>query len=135
MPKDTLGRIHRVRSLQLTLARADEARAHAQVATEAAMSTRIAQLASAVAPTSGGAATLLAQSHYRERLHKSAQVAADRLRVAEAEAERAAEGARAAKRDQSAVEKLIDRDRAHALRREMRALEDQPHHRKRHGPC
>lgn len=135
MTRDTLGRIHRVRSLQLTLARADEARAHAQVASEAAMSARIAQLAAAVAPMSGGAATVLAQSHYRERLHKSAQVAADRLAMAEAEADRAVEGARAAKRDQSAVEKLLERARLEALRREARSLEDQPHHKKRHGPC
>lgn len=129
-----LGRIHRVRTLQLTLARAEEARAHAQVATETALSARIAQLAEAVAPASGSAATLLAASHYRERLHNSAVAAANRVRGAEAEAARAAEGARAAKRDQSAVEKLIDRARAEALRCEMRALEDAPS-RKRHDPC
>lgn len=130
-----LGRIHRVRTLQLTLARGEEARAKAQVATEAALSQRIAQLAEAVAPASGTAVTLLAASRYRERLHHSAEAAADRVRTAESDAERAAESARAAKRDQSAVEKLIERARAEATRREARALEDAPQHKKRHDPC
>lgn len=132
---DQLRRIHRVRTLQLTLARAEEARAHAQVATEQALSVRIAQLAEAVGPASGSATTLLAASHYRDRLHRSAIAAGNRLATAEAEASRAVEDARAAKRDQTAVEKLLDRARADALRREMRALEDQPPHGKRHGPC
>lgn len=130
-----LARIHRVRILQLTLARAEEARANAQVATERALSDRIAQLARAVAPASGAAAALLAASRYRERLHASAEAVAGRIVQAEAHAREAAEGARAAKRDQGAVEKLLDRDRGHALRRAMRALEDQPHHKKRHGSC
>ena len=131
----TLARIHRVRTLQLTLARAEEARTRAQVATEQTLSQRIAQLAEAVAPTSGSAVTLLAQSHYRERLNRSAQTAANRVRQAEVEASRAVEGTRAAKRDQTAVEKLIERARTVELRREARALEDQPVARKRHDPC
>ena len=51
MPADAraLGRIHRVRTLQLTLARAEESRAQGAVATETALSGRIAQLAEAVA--------------------------------------------------------------------------------------
>lgn len=135
MAKGTLGRIHRVRTLQLTLARAEEARAHAQVATERALSERIAQLAGAVEPASGTAVTLLAQARYRERLHASAEAAAGRVARAEAGADRAAEGARAAERDRKAVEKLLERDRADALRRALRALEDQPLRGKRHGPC
>lgn len=135
MPKGTLGRIHRVRTLQLTLARAEEARADAQVATEAALSARIAQLAGAVAPVSGDAVALGAAAHYRERLQRSAHAAANRVRAAEADAARAAEGARAAKRDQSAVEKLLERARADALRRAMRQLEETPPARKRHDPC
>ncbi|HEX8389764.1 MAG TPA: hypothetical protein VF636_12155 [Sphingomonas sp.] len=135
MANRPLGRIHRVRTLQLTLARAEEARAHAQVATEQAMSERIAQLTDAVAATSGSAVTLVAASRYRERLAKSAVTAVDRVRQAEIEAVRAAEDARAAKRDQSAVEKLMQRARADDLRREMRALEDAPAARKRHDLC
>lgn len=130
-----LKRIHRVRTLQLTLARAEEARAYAQVATEQALSARIAQLADAVAPASGSAVTLLAASRYRDRLVKSAEAAANRVRTAESDAARAAEGTRAAKRDQSAVEKLLERARADALRREVRTLQDQPATRKRHGTC
>lgn len=130
-----LARIHRVRTLQLTLALAEEARANAQVATEQALSERIAQLAEAVAPASGSAAALLAASHYRDRLGKSAVASANRVRTAESDAARATEGSRAAKRDQSAVEKLIQRARADALRREMRALEDAPSTRKRHDLC
>ena len=135
MAKDQLGRIHRVRTVKLNLARAEEVRAHAQVATETALSARIAQLVEAVAPASGSAATLLAASHYRDRLNKSAATAANRVRMAEADAARAAEGARAAKRDQSAVEKLMERARAEDVRRGMRVLEDQPAPKKRHGPC
>lgn len=135
MPERAFGRIHRVRTLQLALARAEEARAHARVATEQALSRRIALLTEAVAPVSGTAVTLLAQARYRDRLHASAQAAAGRSAQAEASAAQAAEAARAAKRDETAVEKLIERARADALRRETRALEDQPPARKRHGPC
>lgn len=135
MKPDQLRRIHRVRTLQLTLARAAEARAQAQVATEVALAQRIAQLADAVASTSGSAATLLAQSHYRDRLNTSALAAANRVRAAEAEAARSVKDARAAEQDRTAVEKLLDRAGRDALRREMRALEDQPATRKRHGPC
>ena len=74
-----LNRIHRVRTLQLTLARADEARANAQVATESALSERIAQLAGAVARrvitcTKSAGPTEVNRATYREfpaeiRLH------------------------------------------------------------------
>ena len=43
-----LQRLHRVRTLQLNLARADEARAREQVTSEQQLSHRIAQLAAAV---------------------------------------------------------------------------------------
>ena len=135
MARTTLERIARVRALQVTLARAAEARADAQVATEQALSSRIAELAGAVAPASGGAPALAAAAHYRERLHRSAATAANRVRAAEAEATRAAAGTRAARQDQGAVEKLIERGRADALRREGRALEEAGGGRKRHGPC
>ncbi|HEX8382268.1 MAG TPA: hypothetical protein VF592_02725 [Sphingomonas sp.] len=131
----TLARIHRVRTLQLTLARAEESRARDAVATETAMSARIAQLAEAVAPVSGGAVTLGAAAHYRERLNSSALAAAARVRAAEADAGRAAQGARGARQDQSAVEKLIERAGRDTVRREMRELEQVGLGRKRHGPC
>lgn len=134
MPKQ-LKRIHRVRTLQLTLARAEEARAQTQVATETALSARIAQLADAVAPASSDAVAMAAAAHYRERLHRSARAAADRVRAAEANAARAAEGSRAAERDRSAVEKLLERARADALRQAMRKLEDAAPARKWHDPC
>ena len=52
----TLARIHRVRTLQLGLTRADEARAHDKFASEQALSGRIALLAEAVAPIQIGRA-------------------------------------------------------------------------------
>lgn len=133
--KRQLARIHRVRTLQLTLARAEEARAHAQLATETQLANRIAQLARNVAPQSGGAVSMGAAAHYRDRLTRSAQNAAWRVEGAEAELARAAEGARAAKRDQSAVEKLIERADLEAVKREMKRLEDAPARPKRHNPC
>ena len=42
---------------------------------------------------------------------------------------------RAAKQDQGAVEKLMERAGRDAVRREMRALEEVGLGRKRHGPC
>lgn len=131
----TLGRIHRVRTLQLTLARAEEIRAQGVVATETALSGRIAQLAAAVAPVSGDAVSLAAGAHYRDRLDASALAAAARVRAAEADADRAAAGARAARQDQGAVEKLMERAARDAVRRAMRALEETGPARKRHGPC
>lgn len=136
----TLARIHRVRTLQLTLARAEDLRAQGAIATETAMSARIAQLAEAVAPASADAVTLVAAAHYRERLNVSALAAVARVRAAEADAHRAAAHARTAKQDQSAVEKLIERAGRDAVRREMRALEEVGLSkvgagRKRHDPC
>ncbi|WP_375402227.1 hypothetical protein [uncultured Sphingomonas sp.] len=131
----TLARIHRVRTLQLTLARAEEARARNTVATETALSARVAQLAEAVAPVSGDAVTLVAAAHYRERLGVSALAAIARVGAAEADVYRAAAHARAAKQDQSAVEKLIERGGRDAVARERRAQEEAGPGRKRHDPC
>lgn len=133
-----LTRVLRVRTLQLGLARAEEARALATHASETALSSRIARLAADVAPVTDRAAavSLAAAAHYREKLHRSAETAANRVRTAEAEAERATEAARSAKRDQSAVEKLITRSQAEAVLREIRSLSDAPPIRKvRHDPC
>ena len=134
----TLARIHRVRTLQLGLTRADEARAHDKFASESALSARISSLAAAVAPVpqSAVAVSLGATAHYRERLQQSAAAAIDRVRSAEYQVERAGDATRSAKRDQSAVEKLIARAQADAVIRELRALEDAPAFRKiRHDPC
>lgn len=133
-----LARIHRVRALQLGLAQAEELRVRDIAASEAQLSNRIAQLAAAVAPAPRGdaAVSLAAAAHYRERLQRSAESASHRVRAAEAEADRAAEATRAARRDQSAVEKLLDRAAADAALRAIRALQDAPPVRKiRHDPC
>ncbi|MEH3045769.1 hypothetical protein [Sphingomonas adhaesiva] len=124
-----LARLHRVRTLQLGLAQADEARAQAQVTSEQQLAQRIASLADAVAPQPSlvpGAAHLAAAAHFRERLHRSADAAIERVRTAEMIADRRSEATRAARRDQNAVEKLIDRHRAEVIRAEMKALEDAP---------
>lgn len=135
-----LGRLLRVRTLQLDMVRAGEVAAHQRVAQEEALRVRIAQLAQGVAPSPapapGSATTLIAAAHYRERLHQSAFAAERRV----AEAQRGLESARAAtreaKRDQSAIEKLIERAEANAARRAIRALEEMPAAaRKRHDPC
>lgn len=124
-----LARLHRVRTLQLGLARADEARALAQVTSEQQLAQRIAALAAAVAPEPSllpGAAHLAAAAHFRDRLHRSADAAEERVRTAEMLADRRSEATRAAHRDQTAVEKLIDRQRAEATRAAMKALEEMP---------
>lgn len=121
-----LKRIHRVRTVQLTMARAEEVRAANGVENERQLVDRVAELAAAVAPASGSAASLVARAHYRERLHQSATAASARLMRAEAELARTAEAARAARRDEAAAEKLRDRAKADAALREMRALAEAP---------
>ena len=133
-----LARIHRVRTLQLGLVRADEARAQARLASEETLGQRIGELVAAIAPApaAGGAAALIAAAHFRERLQVSAAAAEGRLRAATATADRAAETTRAAKRDQSAVEKLIARADAEDASAAIRALEEAPPTRTiRHDPC
>ncbi len=137
-----LARIHRVRTLQLGLTRAEEVRAHEKFASESNLHRRIQALADAVSPapdTVASAASLGAQAHFRERLHQSSAAAQARVQSAEMFVNRAAEATRAAKRDQSAIEKLLDRARIAALAREMRALEETPPisplKAKRHDPC
>lgn len=133
-----LDRILRVRTLQLGLVQADEARARDKAAGEVALRARIAQLADGVtpAPTPMAGFSLVAAAHFRERLHHSAEAADRRLQAAQAQAERAAEATREARRDQSAVEKLIARADADAALRAIRTLEVAPPVRKtRHDPC
>ncbi|MEG3176867.1 hypothetical protein U1872_11560 [Sphingomonas sp. RB3P16] len=141
MAKPTkLERILRVRTLQLGLVQAEEARAHDRTASEAALQGRIAQLAAGVAPAPAPAPvaglSLVAAAHFRERLHQSAQAAEGRLRAAQATAARAVEATREARRDQSAVEKLIARADATAVIKAIREMEAAPPTRKiRHDPC
>lgn len=137
-----LTRLHRVRTLQLNLTLADEARAHERVASEHQLSQRIGQLIEAVTPApavTASAASLMANAHFRHRLLESADAATARIEVAEQRAAQAGEQTKAAKRDQTAVEKLIDRARIAAIRAEMRALEDMPasggRRTNRHDPC
>lgn len=136
--KKTLDRLLRVRSLQLNLVRADEARAQTKLDSEQALRNRIAALAANVAPASqpSGALSLMAAAHFRDRLHRSAEAADARLRVAERGLERASEATREAKRDQSAIEKLLEREAAEQALKAIRQLEEAPPVRKiRHGPC
>ena len=133
-----LARLHRVRTLQLNLTRADEARAHDKAASEALLASRITALADAVAPVAqvASAASLSATAHFRDRLHDSASAARMRLTAAEQFVARAAEATRAAKRDQSAIEKLIARADTDAVLKALRALEAAPAARRiRHDPC
>ena len=134
----TLARLHRVRSIQLNLARADEARALDRAATESALGARIAELADAVAPVTQAAAgfSLGAAAHYREQLQLSADAARARMRVAEDRAYAATEAARSAWRDQAAIEKLRERYDADAVLRAVREMESAPPTGpNRHDPC
>ena len=75
-------------------------------------------------------------AHFRDRLQRSAEASAERLGAAQAVVDRAAEATRAAKRDQTAIEKLIERADADALIKAIRELEKAPSVRKiRHDPC
>jgi flagellar protein FliJ len=136
--KRKLDRILRVRTLQLGQVRSQESAARAKVAQEEALRERIAQLAANVAPVRASefATSLIAAAHYRERLQQSAQAAERRVEVAEQGLFVAEEATREAKRDQSAVEKLIARDAAEAAVKAIRALENLPPSGKnRHDIC
>ena len=135
---ETLARLLRVRTLQLGLTRAEEARAQQRFAGETELKGRISQLAEAVAPTSTETAafSLVAAAHFRDRLQQSAEAAEARLGAAKAVVDRAAEATRAAKRDQNAIEKLIERADADALIKAIREMEKAPSVRRiRHDPC
>ena len=141
MPRSAkkLARLHRVRTLQLDQVRAEEVRANARFEQEAQLRARIASLADNVAPVASGegfAATMIAAAHYRERLHQSAQAATRRVEVAEQGLESARAATREARRDQSAIEKLIVREQAESALKILRALETlPPSGRNRHDIC
>ena len=138
LAKNKLDRIHKVRTLQLGLVRAEEARANERFAGEVNLRNRIAQLSHDIAPTAstGQGLSMIAAAHFRDRLQQSAEAADGRMRAAEHVAALAAEKTREAKRDQSAIEKLLARAEADAAIRAIRALEAAPPSRKiRHDPC
>ena len=141
MPRSAkkLARLHRVRTLQLDQVRAEEARAHTRVSQESHLRERLASLAENVAPVTGGegfAGSLIASAHYRDRLHQSAHAAERRVEVAERGLESARAVTREARRDQSAIEKLMAREQADAALRMLRALEAlPPSGRNRHDLC
>lgn len=138
MHKKQLDRLLRVRTLQLGMVRADEARAQDKRASEADLAHRIARLAENVAPepSGGNGFSLLAAAHFRSRLQQSAEMARTRLHDAERAADRAAQATREARRDQNAIEKLMARADAVAALKAIRALEAAPPSRKiRHDPC
>lgn len=134
-----LNRLLRVRTLQLNLTRAGEAAANAKLDSEAQLAARIQRLVENVAPRAndgGFAADLAAAAYYRDRLHASAVAAETRRAMAEAGVERARDATREARRDQSAIEKLIVRAEAQVALKELRAMEDAPHFkRNRHASC
>lgn len=125
-----LGRLLRVRTLQLDMVRAGEVAAREKVDSEEALRARIAQLAQGVAPspapTPGSATTLIAAAHYRERLHQSAFAADRRVADARHSLATARVATQEAKRDQTAIEKLIERAEANAARKAIRTLENMP---------
>lgn len=134
----SLERILRVRTLQLGLVQAAEMQAHEKVASEDALRHRIAQLVANVAPEEAAeqAFSFIAAAHFRDRLHQSAAAAEHRLKVANDRLNQASEATREARRDQSAIEKLIAREDKAAVIKAMRALEEAPPMRRnRHDPC
>ncbi len=136
--KKQLDRLLRVRTHQLNLTRVAEAEAQDRRAKEANLADRIARLALNVAPApaTGSGLDLVAVAHFRSRLHASAEVAQARLIDAERAADRAVETTREARRDQSAIEKLMAVADADAALSAIRALEVVPPMRNSwHDPC
>jgi len=135
-----LARLLRVRTLQLDQVRAAEVQARTRVDQEETLRERIAALAANVAPEATPASTfatsLIAAAHYRDRLHQSAHAAERRVAVAQQGLETARAATREAHRDQSAIEKLIEREEAKAVLKALRELETLPAMaRKRHDIC
>jgi len=133
-----LDRILRVRTLQLGLVQAAEIQAHEKLASEDSLRNRIAQLVANVAPeeSSAQAFSFIAAAHFRERLNQSAAAAEARLQAAADNLARASDATREARRDQSAIEKLIAREDQAAVIKAMRELEEAPPTRRnRHDPC
>ena len=135
-----LDRLLRVRTLQLDQVRAAEVQAQHKVAQELQLRARIAALADEVAPSVAAphwsGTGMRAAAHYRERLHQSADAAERRVTAAEHGLDHARAVTREARRDQSAIEKLLTREAQAAARKALRELEAlPPAGRKRHDLC
>ena len=124
-----LGRMLRVRSLQLDLARVEQAAAAERASSAAALAARIDSLRQDVAPRAGAdqGLTLFAAAHYRDRLARSQVDAQRRMQVAHEQLDQARDAATAAKRDHGVVEKLIERELGAQAAAARKALEDAPH--------
>ena len=123
-----LGRMLRVRSLQLDLARAEQVAAAERVSSAAALAARIEALRQDVDPREGAnqGLSLFAAAHYRDRLAKSQIEAQRRVQVAHQQLDNARNAANAAKRDHGVVEKLIERELQAQAIAARKALEDAP---------
>jgi flagellar protein FliJ len=124
-----LGRMLRVRSLQLDLARAEQAAAADRASSAAALNDRIEALRQDVAPRAGTeqGLSLFAAAHYRDRLARSQVEAQRRVHIADQQLDQARNAANAAKRDHGVVEKLIERELDAQAAAARKALEDAPH--------
>lgn len=123
-----LGRMLRVRGLQLDLARAEQAAAVDRASSAAALADRIESLRQDVAPRAGNeqGITLFAAAHYRDRLAKSQVEAQRRVQVAHQQLDQARDATTTAKRDHGVVEKLIERELQAQTTAARKALEDAP---------
>jgi flagellar protein FliJ len=123
-----LGRMLRVRGLQLDLARAEQAAAAERASSAAALADRIESLRQDVAPRAGSdqGLTLFAAAHYRDRLAKSHVEAQRRVQITNQQLDQARDATTTAKRDHGVVEKLIDRELQAQAAAARKALEDAP---------
>lgn len=142
MPRSAkkLDRLLRVRTLQLDQVRAAEVHARVKLNQEETLRERIHSLAANVAPaatpTPTFATSLIAAAHYRDRLHQSANAAERRVDVAHQGLASARAATKEARRDQNAIEKLIEREDARAALKALRDLEALPASaKKRHDIC
>jgi capsule polysaccharide export protein KpsE/RkpR len=119
----------RVRSLQLDLARSEQAIAAERASSAAALAARIESLRQDVAPRQGTeqGLSLFAAAHYRDRLAKSQVDAQRRVTAAHQLLDQARDATNEAKRDHGAVEKLIERELGAQAAAARKALEDAPH--------
>ena len=124
-----LGRMLRVRSLQLDLARAEQAAAADRASSAAALAARIEALRQDVAPREGSeqGLSLFAAAHYRDRLARSQFEAQRRMQLAHQQLDQARDATQTAKRDHGVVEKLIERELEIQAAAARKALEDAPH--------
>lgn len=124
-----LGRMLRVRTLQVDLARVEQAAAADRASSATALAARIEALRQDVAPRQGSdqGLSLFAAAHYRDRLARSQIEAQQRAHFAHQQLDQARGAAQSAKRDHGVVEKLIERELEIQAAAARKALEDAPH--------